>query len=166
MTTSAAQKATIAAVIRRASADDLAACADIINDYVDATPWLPRTVAREEIAAMFGPDLLERRTIFVAEEAGAITGYVSLNPAENFLVALYLVPAARAKGTGKALMDAAKAECPGGFDLTVFEPNTDAQRFYRREGFTEVPEGRKDDTEEGVPTLLMRWAGTGRADEG
>ena len=165
MTTSAARKATIP-VIRRAAADDLAACAEIINDYVDATPWLPRTVAREEIAAMFGPDLLERRTIFVAEEAGDITGYVSLNPAENFLVALYLVPAARARGTGKALMDAAKAECPGGFDLTVFEPNTDAQRFYRREGFAEVPEGRKDDTEEGVPTLLMRWAGTGRADEG
>ena len=43
--------------------------------------------------------------------------------------------------------------------LTVFEPNVDAKRFYEREGFREVPEGRRDDTEEGVPILLMRWRG-------
>ena len=54
-------------------------------------------------------------------------------------------------------MDEVKSRCPDRIELTVFEPNDDARRFSVREGFVEVPEGRTDDTDEGVPVLLMRW---------
>ena len=144
--------------LRIATAADLPVCAAIINDYIDATEWLPRTLDREAIEALFIPSLLEARTLFVAEEHGEILGYLSMNPDDGFVPALYLGPAARGKGVGKALLDAAKAAHPNGLELTVFERNTDALRFYEREGFSEDPSRRDDTTEEGIPTLWMRLA--------
>ena len=141
--------------IRPATAADLPVCARIVNDYIDETEWLPRTKPREEIAAMFTPELLESRTILVAEASGEVVAYLSMS--NGWVAAVYLVPHVRGSGIGKMLIDRAKLECPQGLELTVFEPNGDAKRFYEREGFHEVPERRDDNTEEGVPTLLMRW---------
>jgi putative acetyltransferase len=145
--------------VRLATPSDLPACAAIINDYIDATPWLPRTISRDALEKVFTPDLLESRVVLVADNDNAIAGYASLDDEAGFLHALYLRPEARGRGVGKALLDATKTVRPTGFALTVFEPNSDACRFYLREGLIEVPEGRKTDTEEGIPTLLMRWPG-------
>ncbi|WP_161784951.1 GNAT family N-acetyltransferase [Hoeflea sp. BAL378] len=155
----AARKAAALPVVRRAAAQDLPACAAIINDYMDATDWLPRTIDRKAIEEMFAPELLNKRTILVAEDGDAIIGYLSMDHQAGFIHALYLRPHAQGKGLGKALLDAAKDARPQGFELTVFEPNAEAMRFYIREGLVEVPEGRNDKTPEGVPTLLMRWQG-------
>ncbi len=103
--------------------------------------------------------MLDQRTILVAEADGGIVGYLSLGQ-DGFMPALYLAPPARGRGLGTALLDQAKALRPEGIELTVFEPNIDAQRFYAREGFHEVPGGRVTDTEEGVPTLRLRWEAT------
>ena len=147
------------ATIREAHPGDLPACAAIVNDWVDEVDWLPRIMSREQTASLFGPDLLEKRTVLVADEDGAILGYLSLDEADAYIRALYLAPAARGRGIGKALMDAAKARSPDGLSLGVFEPNR-ARAFYAREGFREVPEGRKGthETEEGVAELLMEWS--------
>jgi putative acetyltransferase len=142
--------------IRAAKVADLPACARIINDYIDATDWLPRTLPRDEIEALFGPDILDRRKLLVAEVDGAIAGYLSMGE-DGFVPALYLEPSARGSGIGKALLDQAKTLRPAGIELTVFEPNAAARRFYAREGFHEMPEGRVTDTDEGVPTIRMRW---------
>jgi len=144
-----------APVIRRAGLADLPACAAIINDYVDATLWLPRTHSRETIEGFFTAELLEKRAVWLAELDGEIVGYMS--SAGGFVYALYLAPQARGLGIGPMLIERARAASPGRIELTVFEPNLDARRFYEREGFVEVPEGRKEDTDEGIPTLLMRW---------
>jgi putative acetyltransferase len=144
------------AVLREARVADLPACAEIVNDVIDETPWLPRIKSREKIAAMFGPDLLSRRLVLVAEVGGRIAGYLSMTP-EGLIPALYLVPGQRGLGLGKQLLDEAKARRPGGLSLTVFEPNHAARRFYEREGFTEDPAARDDTAEEGVPILLYRW---------
>lgn len=145
--------------VRQGQVPDLPSCAAIINDYIDATEWLPRMLDRQAIADMYSPALLDKRTIFVAEDGGDVIGYLSLDHGAGFIHALYVHPATRSNGLGKALLDAAKHARPQGFDLTVFEPNADALRFYIREGLAEVPEGRNTDTDEGVPTLLMRWKG-------
>lgn len=146
-------------LIRMAEFADLPICATIINDYIDATQWLPRTISRDAVEGLFVPSLLDQRTLFIAEEQGEILGYLSMNPQDGFVPALYLSPAARGKGTGRLLLDAAKAAHPDGLDLTVFERNTEALRFYAREGFVEDPSRRDDKTEEGIPTLWMRWPG-------
>ena len=160
MMNSAARPASAMRHIRRATAADLPACAAIINDYMDAAiSWLPRVIDYQAIEVMFGPDLLDRRTVFVAEDGGEIAGYLSMDHETGFIHAIYLRPQARGIGLGKALLDAAKQARPQGFELTVFEPNSDALRFYMREDLVEIPQGRKEDTPEGVPTLLMRWSG-------
>lgn len=142
--------------VRPAQPADLPACAAIINDVIDETPWLPRLKSRAEIAALFGPELLASRTLFVAEQGGAVRGYMSMTP-EGRIPALYLVPGLRGLGIGARLLAEAKARHPGGLSLTVFEPNHDARRFYAREGFAEDPAGRDDAAEEGIPILFYRW---------
>lgn len=159
MMTSAVQTQQAEPLLRTAELADLPTCAAIINDYIDATEWLPRTISRDAVEALFVPSLLDQRTLFIAEEQGEILGYLSMNPQDGFVPALYLSPAARGKGTGRLLLDAAKAAHPDGLELTVFERNTEALRFYAREGFAEDPSRRDDKTDEGIPTLWMRWPG-------
>ena len=148
------------ALIRPATADDLPACAAIINGYIDATDWLPRTISREEIADAFSPGLLTKRRVLVAEDGGQVVGYLTMGD-DGVVPAIYLAPQARGQGIGTALIDHAKEVSPGHIELTVFEPNRRAQRFYLREGFVPVPGGRDQDTPEGVPTLRLRWEAAG-----
>ncbi|MEM8748721.1 MAG: GNAT family N-acetyltransferase [Pseudomonadota bacterium] len=147
-------------IIRDAKADDLPACAQIVNDWVDASPWIKRVLSHEETAALFTPDLLTKRLLIVAESDDEVVGYLSLEKEKAYIHGFYISDRARGHGVGKALMDGAKQRCPEKLELSVFEPNAAAIRFYKREGFEEVPEGRKAETEEGVPTLLMRWSGS------
>ncbi|WP_417416499.1 GNAT family N-acetyltransferase [Hoeflea sp.] len=161
MMNSALQQQPSPLALRFATASDLPVCAAIINDYIDATEWLPRTIDREAVDALFVPSLLESRTMFVVEEHGEILGYLSMCD-DGFVPALYLRPAARGKGVGKMLLDAAKAAHPDGLELTVFERNVDALRFYEREGFQEDPGRRDTTTDEGIPTLWMCWQGGAR----
>ncbi|MCZ4290282.1 GNAT family N-acetyltransferase [Hoeflea alexandrii] len=146
--------------VRRATVEDLPACAAIINDYMDDTFWLQRVTDRRTIERMFAADLLDRRIIFVAEEDSGIIGYMSMDHNAGFIHGLYLRPWACGHGLGKTLLDAAKNARPQGFELEVFEPNTDALRFYMREGLVEVPGGRREVSEEGIPTLRLRWQGS------
>ena len=139
--------------VRMATLADLPACAAIINDYIDATDWLPRSAPREEIAAVFSGQLLERRRVFVADEGMGVVGYASFDEEAGVLPVLYLAPAARGRGLGKALLDAIKAL--GAFDLTVWEANPAARRFYEREGLCLTGEGVDDD---GLSVWRMRWA--------
>ncbi|MBO6716892.1 MAG: GNAT family N-acetyltransferase [Rhizobiaceae bacterium] len=133
---------------------DLPACAQIINDYIDSTDWLPRTKPRAEIAGLFTPELLDKRTMLVVEVDREVAAYASA--ADGFVYAIYIAPRHRNAGIGAKLLDELKSRYQQ-LELTVFELNDRARRFYDREGFSEIPERRDDNTEEGVPTLLMRW---------
>lgn len=144
-------------IIRPATPNDLPACAAIINDYIDDTPWLPRTISRGEIEALFNAKMLEDRYFRVAEQGGEVGGYLSMDQSAGHIHALYLAPGWRCKGAGKLLLDDAKKVGSKGLKLTVFEPNEHAKRFYEREGFGESVGERDDDTKEGFPTLMMRW---------
>ena len=144
--------------IRPATEADLAACARIVNDYIDATDWLPRAKSREELAALFTPELFASRVVLVADVADAVVACLSVSK-EGFVHGIYVDLPFRKHGIGKLLMDEAKARFPGGLELTVFEPNTGAYHFYEREGFRELPDRRLENPDEGVPLLLMRWGG-------
>ncbi|MEM9732205.1 MAG: GNAT family N-acetyltransferase [Pseudomonadota bacterium] len=144
-------------MVRPATPQDLPAYAAIINDYIDDTLWLPRTMSCAEIASLFTPEMLGTRYFRVAEQDGTVGGYLSMNQDEGHVIGLYLSPGWRCKGAGKLLLDDAKKACPDGLKLTVFEPNEHAKYFYEREGFKESVHERDDDTDEGVPTLMMRW---------
>lgn len=96
--------------------------------------------------------------VLVAEDdAGVIQGYLAQQ--DDWVKHLYVHPREQSQGIGSALLEAAKARRPGGLRLWVFQPNTDAIRFYARQGFKVECKTDGRDNEERVPDALMVWSG-------
>jgi GNAT superfamily N-acetyltransferase len=146
-------------VLRSAVPEDAAACAAILNGWIDATEWVPRVHGPDDVARYYRDHVLATCEVTVAERSGAIAGFLALG-ADGFVSALYLAPEARGRGIGAALVAVAKARCPGGLTLWTFVANGPARRFYARQGFAEVR--RTDgDNEERLPDVLLAWRGPG-----
>jgi ribosomal protein S18 acetylase RimI-like enzyme len=120
-----------------------------------AVPQMPPSVhTAAETHAWLSRQLGERE-IWVAERAGVILGYLSLD--QGWLDSLYVRPDLTGQGIGSVLLDLAKALRPAGLGLWVFQSNVRAQRFYRRHGFTEVERTDGADNEERAPDMRMTW---------
>ena len=134
--------------VRRATIEDVPACARIVDDWLDATPWMPRDTTYAELEAML-TDGMAIREIYVAGEP--VMGYLAFNPVETKVTGLYC--AVRDHGVGKALLDRVK-EGRSYVQLNTHVPNMRAQRFYMREGFVKCEEV---DARDGVRELRMEW---------
>ncbi len=142
-------------IIRAAKLRDMSECAEIVNDWIDATEWMPRIHPRDVVSDHYRDTVFTRLEVFVAESGDHIAGMVALSP-DNMVSALYVHPDHRGKGIGKALLDHAKREATGSIELWTFVANRGAQAFYLREGFNEIR--RTDgDNEEKLPDILYRW---------
>lgn len=132
-------------MIRRATAADAAAAARLLHDfnaeYDEPSPGvaaLTATLAR----------LIEAGevTVLLAGEGPDGISLMRLRPAlwspglEAYLQELYVVPALRGQGIGRALleatMDAARAAGASGIDLNTGETDTQARRLYESAGFS------------------------------
>ena len=140
-----------AIAVRRAVAADAAACAAIVNDWVDATPWMPRVHTREAVAAFYQDIVFGRRDVRVAGEP--VDGFLALDEEAALVTALYVATPGR--GIGRALLDAARAGRDR-LELWTFVANAGARRYYAREGFREVRR-TPGENEEGLPDILLRW---------
>jgi putative acetyltransferase len=138
---------------REGSPDDAEACAAILNDWIDATDWMPRVHPHEDVPRYFREDLFPAARVWVAQRGDRIEGFLAQR--DGLIAALYLAPPARGQGVGRGLLDRAKA-ASNALELWTFVANSGAQRFYAREGFAEV---RRTDgeNEEGLPDILYRW---------
>ncbi len=143
-------------VVRQGVQNDLSTCAQIINDWIDATHWMPRIAPAQEIAANFEPSLLEKRYFLVAEIEGKVAGYLSADAQESHIHGFYVADGFRNCGAGTALMDETKKTFPQGLQLWTHQPNTGAQKFYERHGFQEVRR-TSGDNPENLPDILYRW---------
>ncbi|WP_425072162.1 N-acetyltransferase family protein [Sagittula sp. S175] len=135
--------------IRPATPADVAACARIVHDWERATGYITDTPPLDVLETLIAAALPER-DLYVTGDP--VDGYLSIDPGLGKIGAIYLENPGQ--GTGKRLLDLAKH----GRDhlwLTVYLPNTRAQAFYTREGFTrteEIP------TESGRPAMYrMDW---------
>ncbi|WP_322882814.1 GNAT family N-acetyltransferase [Sinorhizobium medicae] len=134
---------------------DMAACAAILNRWIDATPWMPRVHPEDDVERHYRESVFESGPVIVADCRGEIAGFLALSGGGH-VTALYLDERYRGLGIGAALIREAKRRAETGLELWTFENNRDAQRFYEREGF--VPVRRTDgDNEEGLPDILYRW---------
>lgn len=63
------------------------------------------------------------------------------------------------------MIDIAKARCPEGLRLTVFQQNVGARRLYERHGFilTELRDGKVNEENEPDAVYLWRPSGSGPA---
>lgn len=123
--------------IRTARPEEIPACADLYLSVLTETfTWLsPERHKREDFLRS-----VREEEIYVAVEDGRIVGLAGFYRPQNFLHSLYVVE--RGRGIGKALLDHVSAKATGPVSLKVQAANLRAQRFYEREGFVCVEEGR------------------------
>lgn len=142
--------------IRKAHAEDMTACGQILNDWIDATPWMPRVHTHEDVIRYHCEFVYENRAVLVARASnGQVEGFAAKSP-EGCVTGFYLAKDSQGKGLGKQILDRVKQESSEGLSLWTFVANTGAQKFYRREGFEEV---RRTDgnNEENLPDILFSW---------
>jgi putative acetyltransferase len=93
--------------------------------------------------------------ITVAESAGAMVGFVTVDPATGYLDQIVVAPQAWGMHIADALIDAAKRISPAGLDLKVNTDNSRAIRFYEKQGF--VISGVDVNPRSGAPIHKMAW---------
>ncbi|WP_164662698.1 GNAT family N-acetyltransferase, partial [Pseudomonas viridiflava] len=75
-----------------------------------------------------------RESDVIVCEDGGVMGFAAMFDGQ--LRALFVHSAARGRGVGHALLNAALAREPRGLSLHVAESNLNARQFYERSGFT------------------------------
>ena len=117
----------------------------------DMAPEDLRFIIEEKLTAAYFEQAVREDVFLVAEEDGALIGFVQLGenhiaeaglPGDQEIRRLYVAADRQGRGIGGALMRAALAHprIPAGATvfLTVWEDNAQAQAFYRRHGFETV----------------------------
>jgi putative acetyltransferase len=99
-------------------------------------------------------ELVPNAAILVAEQAGALTGFVTIDD-NGYLDQLVVRPEQWGSKLATSLVDEAKRRSPGGIALLVNKDNTRAIRFYERNGF--VHTGADVNPTSGRPVLKMAW---------
>jgi GNAT superfamily N-acetyltransferase len=141
--------------VRPGRAADAAACAAILNAWIDGRDWMPRVHTPEAVVDFYADVVFRSWKVIVAGDP--VRGFLALDPASATVTALYV--ATPGQGIGRRLLDGAKAGRDA-LELRTFLENCGARRFYAREGFREI--GRTPgDNEEGLPDVLLRWERAG-----
>ena len=99
-------------------------------------------------------ELVPNAVIIVAEQAGALTGFVTIDSA-GYLDQLVVDPTQWGSPLAGALVDEAKRLAPNGVTLLVNKDNARAIRFYQRNGFAHA--GEDVNPTSGRPVLKMMW---------
>jgi GNAT superfamily N-acetyltransferase len=145
----------IDAQLRSARTQDMEACANILNDWIDETDWMPRVHSRADVVNHYKTVVARERKTFVVVSGHATLGFMVFS-ADHLISSLYVGRQYRRQGVGRLLLTRAKREFDDRLELWTFQANAPAQAFYAREGFTEI--NRTDgDNEEGLPDVLLEW---------
>lgn len=134
---------------------DAQACASIIRAWGAETPWMVLLADLDPMAAHWA-GLLETHPAWVAERNGQIAGFCLRD--DDTVGGLYVAWAARGQGVGKRLLDLAREGCAR-IALWACEANTEARRFYRREGLVEVC--REGEESARLVNVELRWTRPG-----
>ncbi len=100
-------------------------------------------------------ELVPNNQVIVAEAAGKQIGFVAIDKRTGYLDQIVVDPAFWGSETAKQLLHEAKRICPGGITLDVNQDNPRARRFYEREGFVGIGDGKNPIS--GKPTCRCEW---------
>jgi putative acetyltransferase len=100
-------------------------------------------------------ELVPNNQVIVAEQAGKQIGFVVIDKRSGYLDQIVVDPAFWGSEAAKHLLDEAKRICPGGITLDVNRDNPRARRFYEREGFVWIGDGKNPIS--GKPTCRCAW---------
>jgi putative acetyltransferase len=99
-------------------------------------------------------DLVPKASIVVAEQDGALTGFVTID-GDGYLDQLVVDPDHWGSDAARLLVEEAKRLSPAGIMLLVNKDNIRAIRFYERNGFAHA--GDDVNPTSGRPVLKMIW---------
>ena len=134
---------------RKGLIDDADRCAEIVNNWIKTTKWIPCLYSKHELLKMI-EEAIPYRELWVI--GNPVSAYVSFNKDLSQIVALYSsVPV---KGYGKILLDKVK-EGREYIQLWSHTANESAHRFYHREGFRKSAYKEKGD--DGIPEIQFEW---------
>jgi len=137
--------------IRVAVPQDAVDIARILRAALSAFDWMPVLHTPDEDLAFIGNHVLPHGEVRVAEETGAVVGFIAVR--DSWVNQLYLRPDATGHGLGGRLL----AQATQGLDvarLYCFQANAGARRFYERHGFVAESFGDGANNEEGLPDIL------------
>lgn len=142
-------------MIRRLENTDLDAAAELwLEGNLQAHAFLPAQYWRSRFAQVRG--LLAQAEVYVYETDGVLQGFIGLEGA--YIAGLFVAQGARSRGVGKALLDFLKTRRQS-LHLHVYQKNTRAAAFYRREGFRVREAGVDGDTGEAEDCMVWSAAG-------
>jgi putative acetyltransferase len=93
--------------------------------------------------------------VVVAEQNGALIGFVTVDPKTMYLDQIVVAPEAWGAGAADALLAEAMRLSPQGLELLVNKDNYRAIRFYEKHGFSYAGEDKNPAS--GKPVNRMRW---------
>ena len=138
-------------MIRGLQQADVARVAEIwLDANVRAHHFIPEQYWRDCFGAV--KTQLAEAELYVYETAGEIQGFVGLDG--SYIAGIFVCPEAQSQGVGKQLLDFIKA-LKRQLNLSVYQKNSGAVRFYQREGFAVQREGTDEDT--GETEYFMAW---------
>jgi len=100
-------------------------------------------------------ELVPVANIIVAEQDGALVGFVTVDPNTLYLDQIVVAPEAWGGSIAAVLLDEAKRLSPCGLDLMVNKDNARAIRFYEKHGFVYAGEGVNPVS--GITVSKMGW---------
>ncbi len=100
-------------------------------------------------------ELVPSAVITVAECAGRIIGFVTVDPRTGYLDQIVVAPDEWGSAVASALIEEAKRCAPAGLHLAVNQDNARAIRFYEKHGF--VVSGATVNPRSGAPVHKMTW---------
>lgn len=139
--------------LRAAHPLDAGVLGQILHGFAAETDWMPDLHSKAETIAYCG-SMIDRNWVSVAEQDGRPAAFLARDGA--VIHALYVQPAARGQGLGRALLSGAKAQTDR-LELWTFQANHGAQRFYMREGFIEMRRTDGAGNDERLPDILFGW---------
>ena len=142
--------------LRRYSDADEAAAIDLWRrTWQTAYPQIDFDARIDWWRTRWRTELVPIATIIVAEQAGGLVGFVTVDPSTGYLDQIVAAPEAWSGGVSAALMNEAKRISPGGLDLQVNTDNARAISFYDKHGF--VISGADVNPRSGAPVHKMSW---------
>lgn len=135
--------------------DEAATIALWLRAWQVAYPQIDFAARLDWWRARWQGELVPSAKIVIAEAAGEMAGFVTVDPATLYLDQIVVAPERWRSGIGATLIAEAKRLSPAGLDLDVNTDNVRAIRFYERQGFSIFGAGTNPIS--GKPVHRMRW---------
>lgn len=139
-------------MIRRFQESDLETVSEIwLDTNIRAHSFIPAQYWKDQLEAV--KEMIPQAEVYVYEDENKIQGFIGLNG--YFIEGIFVRSEEQSKGIGRQLLDFVK-EKKGRLSLSVYQKNTRAVRFYRREGFWIQAEGVDENTGEKEYTMVWK----------